>query len=340
MRGGPRTMCSPYLTGSLAVMLVLVTFNYWSVSTTNFDLVKEVQRLQTQLKTGTATIKDKDEDITELKEKLKDTKLSMQEQLNNLEGEKRKETEKLDKEIKKSRDLKQSCDRESDKYAKKVSEEKDELQKQVDDQDSQIEALKRQLSELKVQFENTQEDLEQSKKQLISLQSEQLSVPGHVRNKQGSTDKVLGPGQLPNVDPNAVSVIKKETQGSGLKLEPLPPGPSSIAPRGLSSSKKPALVDNIAGVMPPPNNLDQAEDDSHIPEHENGPEGKKDLQDDDQNPDGEIDESVDLDKQHFLEDKAVESAVGDTKDVAEGQQEGPDSLKDLQESLNTNKIET
>ena len=55
MRGGPRMMCSPYLTGSLALMLVLVTFNYWSVSTNNFDLVKEVKMMQTQLKTGLVT---------------------------------------------------------------------------------------------------------------------------------------------------------------------------------------------------------------------------------------------------------------------------------------------
>ena len=46
MRGGPRMTCSPYLTGSLALMLLLVTFNYWSVSTNNFDLVKEVKNMQ------------------------------------------------------------------------------------------------------------------------------------------------------------------------------------------------------------------------------------------------------------------------------------------------------
>merc|ERR1719192_3169341 len=60
MRGGPRMMCSPYLTGSLALMLVLVTFNYWSVSTNNFDLVKEVKLMQTQLKTGSGTIQERE----------------------------------------------------------------------------------------------------------------------------------------------------------------------------------------------------------------------------------------------------------------------------------------
>merc|ERR1719206_526371 len=86
----------------------------------------------------------------------------------------------------------------------------------------------------------------------------------------------------------------------------------------LSSSKKPVspspggkvvdkpdvdetkLVVNEAGVMPLPHidksgegkagfvNLDNAEDDSQIAQHENGPDGKKEIQDDDQNPDGQV----------------------------------------------------
>ena len=40
--------------------------------------------------------------------------------------------------------------------------------------------------------------------------------------------------------------------------------------------------------MPLPNNLDQAEDDAHIPLQENGPEGKIMLEDDDQDPNGQV----------------------------------------------------
>ena len=88
----------------------------------------------------------------------------------------------------------------------------------------------------------------------------------------------------------------------------LPPGPSSPKPRGISSSSSvkrlvPAnhcsldisfnpssvgLVDNVGGVMPLPNNLDQAEDDAHIPLHKNGPDGKIMLEDDDQDPNGQV----------------------------------------------------
>ena len=40
--------------------------------------------------------------------------------------------------------------------------------------------------------------------------------------------------------------------------------------------------------MPVPNNLDQAEDDAHIAEHKNGPDGNTVLEDDDQDPDGQV----------------------------------------------------
>ena len=47
-------------------------------------------------------------------------------------------------------------------------------------------------------------------------------------------------------------------------------------------------MDNVGGVMPPPNNLDQAEDDAQIPLHKNGPDGKIMLEDDDQDPNGQV----------------------------------------------------
>merc|ERR1719234_2554000 len=102
----------------------------------------------------------------------------------------------------------------------------------------------------------------------------------------------------------------------------LPPGPSSSKPSGISSSssvKSVGLVDNVGGVMPPPNNLDQAEDDAQIPLHKNGHDGKIMLEDDDQDPNGQIDETVDPEKQQFLQDKAIKA---ETKDiVVEGKEE-------------------
>merc|ERR1711909_203604 len=213
--------------------------------------------------------------------------------------------------------------------------------------------------------------------------------PRHLGRSDG-----LGPGQLPDVHPGAVSVVKKETQGSGLIIEDgqgnalnedkqvdkMGDSPSpKVEVMNLSSSRKPAspspagqvadnpgvdkpnIVVNEAGVMPLPNlvksgegkagfdNLDNAEDDSQIAQHENGPEGKKEIQDDDQNPDGQIDETVDLDKQHYLVDKAQEEFgnagegagmtrrkfVENSLENIEKDENG-DNLESLKESLNNN----
>ena len=79
--------------------------------------------------------------------------------------------------------------------------------------------------------------------------------------------------------------------------------PVSSSQRGeqLGIVPGPKIVVNEAGVLPLPNviksgdakaggfeNLDNAEDDSQIAQHENGPEGKKEILDDDQNPDGQV----------------------------------------------------
>ena len=126
-----------------------------------------------------------------------------------------------------------------------------------------------------------------------------------------------------NYDLSGSGLIIEDGHGNALKENKLIDKISvSSSPRvevmNLSSSKKPVspspggqvvdkpdvdetkLVVNEAGVMPLPNivksgegkagfeNLDNAEDDSQIAQHENGPDGKKEIQDDDQNPDGQV----------------------------------------------------
>jgi len=86
--------------------------------------------------------------------------------------------------------------------------------------------------------------------------------------------------------------------------------PVSSSQGGLAESRvegvvpAPKIVENEAGVMPLPNvinsgdekagseNLDNAEDDSQIAQHENGREGKEEIEDDDQNPDGQVCDTV------------------------------------------------
>ena len=94
---------------------------------------------------------------------------------------------------------------------------------------------------------------------------------------------------------------KKDTLvGAGLSiLEPEENNKAFLDPDksrglGISNSTKPEIRDGGGGglgggVLPlPGDNLDNAEDDSQIVQHENGPEGKEEIQDDDQNPDGQV----------------------------------------------------
>ena len=119
---------------------------------------------------------------------------------------------------------------------------------------------------------------------------------------------VQGDPNMPRAQPS-VSVMdlkpgqfraKKDTLlGAGLTI--LEPGqnnkavlePDKSPGLGISSSSKPQIKDGGGGggggVLPlPGDNLDNAEDDSQIVQHENGPEGKEEIQDDDQNPDGQV----------------------------------------------------
>jgi len=427
-------MCSPYLTGSLGIMLCLVTFNYWSVSTQNSDLVKKVEEMQQQLQLGSKHIESLEEETREVRRQMKTYKDRVAE-----EKELKKEVEMKFKDMNKDRDdLKLRLDAmvelksEADESERKLSEDKEM-------QDKAMDILRDEKEEVKEQLLSVQANLTSCQAELASDRAEKLLVPPQAAvmapRHLGRSDS-LGPGQLPDVNPGAVSVIKKETQGmvfhkdkSGHWLPILPPGnpdmprakPSvsvvdlaqtkrvkklvlagsglsivdnakkmvdnvvnsvgvSPSPQvevmNLSSSRKPVsssqggeleaqqqgivpapkIVVNEAGVMPLPNmiksgdakaagfdNLDNAEDDSQIAQHENGPEGKKEILDDDQNPDGLIDETIDLDKQHYLVDKAQEESGGagegagvlKTKENIENSLENvEDNLDNLKESLN------
>lgn len=223
---------------------------------------------------------------------------------------------------------------EAENKYKKVAEKKTELEREVRQMKSlqaeDEEAEKRLTEEKEVQekvVDNLREELESVKLNVTTCQAElaseiaeKLLVPpaGAGRVPPRHLANPLGPGQLPDLNTDAVSVIKKETHGAGLTiLDPaennkavLEPVKSPGAGLGISSSSKPQIKDDAGGggggggVLPlPGDNLDNAEDDSQIVQHENGPEGKEEIQDDDQNPDGQIEETVDLDKQLYLVDK-------------------------------------
>jgi len=218
-------MCSPYLTGSLGVMLVLVSFNYWSVSTQNHDLLLRIQQMQKQLEIGSenvielernkndlmSSLKSKDGDLSKCREQSKSFKQqSESERLSN-----RELTNKLNAEIEEKKSIirgKESVDAEKDSLTmtiNKLNEEKETLQVSIDNlnddktnKDKRIEELGKKLEEIRSQVNVEKNDLEDQKLKV----AQPLSIGGP---------------QLPDVDPAAVNVTRKETFGSaGLHLMP------------------------------------------------------------------------------------------------------------------------
>ena len=99
--------------------------------------------------------------------------------------------------------------------------------------------------------------------------------PGQFRAKK---DTLVGAG---------LSILEPEENNKAFLDSDKSPG------LGISNSTKHQIRDGGGGlgggVLPlPGDNLDNAEDDSQIVQHENGPEGKEEIQDDDQNPDGQV----------------------------------------------------
>jgi vacuolar-type H+-ATPase subunit I/STV1 len=192
-------MCSPYLTGSLALMLLLVTFNYWSVSTNNFDLTKEVTVMQSQLKAGSATIDEQGKDLKDRSSELKKERErveNLQEQIKRLESV--KEDLKIC-ETSKETMIKDGVDREEQAgRAGRRERERAEAVRAGLAQD--VAALQARL--------DTQAGLLAAAK---AVEPSHVMAPGHLQARGEAAG--LGPGQLPDVNPKAVSVVKKETHG-------------------------------------------------------------------------------------------------------------------------------
>ena len=212
-------MCSPYLTGSLGIMLCLVTFNYWSVSTQNSDLVKKVQEMQQQLMQGTKHIESLEEEMREVRKQLKTYKDRVKE-----EKELKNEVEMKFKDVNKNRDeLKERLDAmlvlksEGDETERKLSEDKEMQSKAMDSLREELEEVKVELLSVKTNLTSCQDDLRSERSEKVSKTPEVGGMPPrHLGRSDG-----LGPGQLPDVKPGAVSVVKKETQGKDCLVKEL-----------------------------------------------------------------------------------------------------------------------
>ena len=197
-------MCSPYLTGSLAIMLVIVSFQYWTVSTENTDLGKRIFELQNQLKTGSKHILSLESDIKDLQktnnnlEHSKNEEKKLKEEAESKYKDAVDEKEKLDKKL---TEMSLQADEDEEKK-KRLAEEKERQEETEDNLRDELDSVKGNLTVCTAELASERAD-----KLLAPPAGASHVPPRHLGNNN------LGPGQLPDVNPEAVSVIKKETQG-------------------------------------------------------------------------------------------------------------------------------
>ena len=159
-------MCSPYLTGnidqseysfililagSLAIMLVIVTFNYWTVSTENSDLAKKIHEMTGQLKSGSIHINSLEEELKHCKgdkRQLKSEQESRYQELESKHG-------KLEQKLKVMDDLKQEKELEEAKF----SEDAERQMKMVDSLRDDLESVKQSLETVKLNLTSCSSEL-------------------------------------------------------------------------------------------------------------------------------------------------------------------------------------
>jgi len=257
MRGGPRLICSPYLTGSLAFMLVLVGFNYWSVSTQNHDLFIKVADLQQQLKLGSDEVVHMKSKYSNLEDQHKtsiDNNLQCVSEKADLEKQIQSETETHDsvKETLESKINQLTSDKaklEEDvstlrEERLQIIQQRDEAQTQKDQADvdkAQCLQVESAASEkLKLQLADEKAKAADLQSKLAELLARRPALPNQPGDIVGNS--YLGPGQLPNVDPSKVQVVKKDTLG--------PPGLNLLPPivSGDSKSSNQSIVRGISST--------------------------------------------------------------------------------------------
>jgi len=236
-------MCSPYLTGSLGVMLVLVSFNYWSVSTQNYDLLTRIQQMQSQLAIGSEKIEEieKKEETLVSSLRTKDSDLSeCRNEKNELKKQntyQRTSREKAEERLREETEKKKaaSSDKESlQTDVNRLTEEKDALQVQIDTLHEDLVKSDNRTAELGHKLEEIRAQYNQNRNQ-EELKEEGFKV-ANVANKIGILE-----GQLPDVNPAAVKIERAKNEGTGLHLVPLN---DTIKAEEAGAD----LVDNVAEV--------------------------------------------------------------------------------------------
>eukprot|EP00088_Acartia_fossae_P054382 TRINITY_DN6242_c0_g1_i4.p1 TRINITY_DN6242_c0_g1~~TRINITY_DN6242_c0_g1_i4.p1 ORF type:complete len:442 (+),score=110.03 TRINITY_DN6242_c0_g1_i4:79-1404(+) len=250
MRGGPsRLLMSPFITGSLGFLLLIVGLSYWSATTQNRYLTQKLEELQRDVRLEAKLVEDTEARCAKYELHITEEKDKLQEEVNDC----RKKFDLLEKENIHQVGVIQDLEERNGKLQTQIDQlsmdsvEENRLQ-------DQNQALQDTIDQLQTKIGDIESQLIAEKVKSEDLQGKISISNSNEQSHTGGLKHSLGPGQLPDVNPAAVNVIKKETFGSGnsIKIEPVNKAPSLTFISNIPPPSNSEGVDRIKAAMVSP----------------------------------------------------------------------------------------
>merc|ERR1712223_1412579 len=244
--GGPKLLCSPYFSIGASIVLIVMTFKYYSLSSQYDDLLLKVSVFQNQLKLTASNMRNLDASLTRKEDSLNecvDEKNTVIERSNNLQRDMDSKIADVE-EMKDANDeannlvrkLKENVDKcshdnstmlEELKYLRRRNEELSRNEKECETNKAKIKELEGELNTLK---DNENSQLQAKIAEINALQGElntlkEKSSDLHAQHLKLKNDfdsmKNQPSGQLPDLVPGKVSIRQPALNGIVGHREPI-----------------------------------------------------------------------------------------------------------------------
>ena len=209
--GGPRMICSPYFTIGSVLVLLIMTAKYYSLSTEHDSLLMKVKVLQDQMKLTASNMRSLDTSLTKKEESIHDCDIEKQRLLRDQEVLQKN----LDAKTEELLTLATKND-ESDAVIHQLQTEIESLkvvEDQVLTQKGEIETLKVRDEECK----NVEAQVAQLQGELNTMKMSAKEFHSNLQLQQ-KTDQNLPEGELPDVNPGAVSIRQPALNGTNVTI--------------------------------------------------------------------------------------------------------------------------
>jgi len=233
--GGPRMICSPYFTIGSVLVLLIMTAKYYSLSTEHDSLLLKVKVLQDQMKLTASNMRSLDSSLTKKEESIHDCDIEKQRLLRDHEVLQKN----LDAKTEELLTLATKND-ESDAVIHQLQTEIESLkavEDQVLSQKGEIETLKMRDEECK----NVEAQVAQLQGELNTMKMSAQEFHSNLQLQPKHRDQNLPEGELPDVNPDAVSIRQPALNGTnatfGIRGHGIPVLPHSD-PRAVKAKPK------------------------------------------------------------------------------------------------------